>query len=69
MTANEIKSTSLYAAIKAVGFDAVFAAYTYGPLASASARQSHLSRAWHAGMLGRTTTGLGVIGPVGRLPS
>lgn len=69
MTANEIKSTSLYAAIKAVGFDAVFNAYTYGPTGEASARQSHLSRAWHAGMLGRTDVGLGVIGPAGRLPA
>ena len=69
MNAQQIKNMPIMTAIKAVGFDAVFNAYTYGPTGEASDRQSHLSRAWHAGMLGHTDVGLGVVGPKGKLPS
>jgi hypothetical protein len=69
MTAHQIKAMPIAAAIKAAGFDAVFSAYTYGVTGETSARQSHLSRAWHAGMLGRTAGGLGVVGPVSKLPA
>ena len=69
MNAQQIKNMSIAAAIQSAGFDAVFVAYTYGPTGEASDRQSHLSRAWHAGMLGHTDVGLGVVGPKGKLPS